>query len=426
MAPLEMRITGNGMANIAKSKIENDFEFIVGDRHYDCPWFVADFVSPVVGRLHSFDPSVHEFSIDIEDPEEHMGKFLALGFGSTLELCEGNFPIYRTICRVLGNQEVYKMLIDRFEVTVTIANVFARLHDCDFFSLSPQPLIEFAASHFFELTSSTSLDLPLRTFVEILSHPSLQLATEDSLYDIISLRFEVDAEYVALIEYMRIEYLSADRISALIHWLSNHFDQFNLGVWTSLSNRLKCQPAGLAPNPRVKCRGVLHELKRDSPFQGIIASLTHRYGGNVDDRGIVTVSGTADRGCNTQYAAKNAVDFSTTNGFYSGNESNDQSICYNFNNRLVRPTHYSVNSFQSHYLRSWVVEGSIDSVRWIELDRHEGDPLMNSSHQIGTFALPVHQEAYYQFIRLRQTSKNAAGYGYLGITALELFGYLIE
>jgi hypothetical protein len=161
MKPLELRLTGNGMGNIPKSKIENDFEFIVGDRHYSCPWFVADFVSPVVGQLHSFDLSVREFYLDIGDAEDYFVKLISLGYASILEVSESGFSCFRRICCALGNREVYDMLIDGFEVGVTISNVFSRLHDCDFFNLSPQALIEFVGSHFYELTSSISFAVPL-------------------------------------------------------------------------------------------------------------------------------------------------------------------------------------------------------------------------------------------------------------------------
>jgi hypothetical protein len=424
MKPLEVKLTGNGMANIPKSKSKNDFEFIVGNNRYGCPWFVADFISPMVGQLHSSDPSVDEFHIDIGDAEEHFENFLTLGFGSTLDVSESDFSKYRRICCALGNREVYDMLIDRFEVAVTISNVFSHIHDCDFFNLSRQPLIEFVASHFFELPTSASFDLPIQTFIEILSHPSLQLATEDSLYDIIASRFETDADYFALVEYIRFEYFSVDRISALILWISNHFNQFNFGIWTHLSNRLKYQLQGVSPNPRVRCEGVLHELKRDTPLVGIIASLTHRYSSNVHDRGIVAVSGTVNSD-SASYAAKNAADLNTNSYFHSKGEAN-QWICYDFKNRRVRPTHYSINSWGDYFLRSWVVEGSSDNAKWTELDGHEADPEMCANHRIGTFAIPIFPDVDYQFIRLRQTGKNADGHDYLIITGFELFGYLID
>jgi hypothetical protein len=426
MKPLELKLTGNGMANIPKSKIENDFEFIIRDHRYGCPWFVADFVSPFVGHLHSFDPSVHEFHIDIKDDEEHFVKFLSLGFGSSLEVNENNFPNYRQICCALGNQEVCETLIDRFEVAVPISNIFSSLHHRDFFNLSRQTLIEFAASHLFELSSSmeTLLNVPLQTLIEIVSHPSLRLATEDSLYDIISSRFEADADNFVLVEYIRLEYLSVDRISALIPWISNNFDQFNFGIWTTLSNRLRYQLTGLSPNPRLKSQGVLHELNPNTPLVGIIASLTHRYGGNVHDRGIVNVSGTVYSGDAT-YAAKNAADLSTTSFFQSKNEPN-QWICYDFKDRRVRPTHYSINSYSGYYIRSWIVEGSIDNANWIPLDRHEGDPKIDLNHRTGTFAIPILEDVDYKFIRLRHTGRTADGTDYLIITGFELFGYLIE
>jgi hypothetical protein len=165
-------------------------------------------------------------------------------------------------------------------------------------------------------------------------------------------------------------------------------------------------------------------MKIESPLGGIIASLTHRYGGNVHDRGIVTVSGTVYDG-NSGNAAKNVLDLSTDSRFCSKMEPN-QWICYNFNDRRVRPTHYSINSWSSHYLRSWVLEGSIDNSNWKELDRHEGDPVMNSNHPIRAFTVPVFQEVDYRFIRLRQTGKNTAGNDHLIVTGFEVFGYLIE
>jgi hypothetical protein len=84
------------MANIAASKKENNFTFIVGATRYDCPWFVADFISPRVGRLHAADPTMQEFVIGTSDAHGDFRDFLSLGRGSAVSLTSVNRPFLRT------------------------------------------------------------------------------------------------------------------------------------------------------------------------------------------------------------------------------------------------------------------------------------------------------------------------------------------
>jgi hypothetical protein len=91
----------------------------------------------------------------------------------------------------------------------------------------------------------------------------------------------------------------------------------------------------------------------------------------------------------------------------------------------VQLTYYSIHP-QSHnfYLRSWIVESSLDGSNWSVLNRRENNDEMTSAHPIGTFTVSQSNES--RFIRLRQIGKNAAGNDYLILYAFELFGQLIE
>jgi hypothetical protein len=159
----------------------------------------------------------------------------------------------------------------------------------------------------------------------------------------------------------------------------------------------------------------------DRPLCGIISYLTSKHCGNVQDKGIVNVSGSTT---DYSYFAKNAVDLLSTHYFQSRNEPN-QWLCYDFKNRKIRPTHYSIHAHSSNwYLRSWIFEGSMDGSRWIELDCYTNDQTTNSNHPIGTFSNSRDCEC--QFVRLRQTGVSASGYHHLVLYALEIFGDLIE
>jgi hypothetical protein len=165
-------------------------------------------------------------------------------------------------------------------------------------------------------------------------------------------------------------------------------------------------------------------MKSESPFEGMIAGLTSKHGGNVCDRGIVAISGSIynDSASN---AARNAADLTNTSNYFNSKCESNQWLCYDFKNRKVRLTHYSIHPHSSSYcLRSWIVEGSLDGSKWFVLDRRENNDEMTSSHPIGIFTVSQSDES--RFIRLRQLGKNAGGNDHLTLYAFELFGQLIE
>jgi hypothetical protein len=79
MGEKELNITARGLRNLNKSMIKNDFTFIVGDHHYHCPWFLAEFLSHRVSQLGSVDITMNEFVIETQDPETLFESILSLG-----------------------------------------------------------------------------------------------------------------------------------------------------------------------------------------------------------------------------------------------------------------------------------------------------------------------------------------------------------
>jgi hypothetical protein len=265
------------------------------------------------------------------------------------------------------------------------------------------------------------------------------------------IRFQLESKshFIELFSFVRFEYLSIDSIEDFISWSCEYFARFeqflSKDVWIAICCRLclsvdvesQSQSSSPSHNPRY-CDQSLHFIRQsdssqscdkslhfvpqsDSPLCGIISYLTSQHGGNISDRGIVNVSGSTT--FDSRYPAKNAVDLLSTSYFHSQNEPN-QWLCYDFKNRKIRPTHYSIHAYSNHYLRSWIFEGSIDGSIWIELDRHTDDQTTNSNHPIGTCSISNPCEC--QFVRLRQTGVTACGSHYLILHAMEIFGDLIE
>jgi hypothetical protein len=91
----------------------------------------------------------------------------------------------------------------------------------------------------------------------------------------------------------------------------------------------------------------------------------------------------------------------------------------------VIPTDYTITS---QWLKSWVVESSLDGGNWIEIDRNTDNSAFTRSEweaaKRATFT--VSNRAGGRFIRLTMTGENHGGNNRLSVYGFELFGTLVE
>jgi hypothetical protein len=116
-----------------------------------------------------------------------------------------------------------------------------------------------------------------------------------------------------------------------------------------------------------------------------------RYGGNVHDRTVVEVTGSRPASRELNDTTGNAVDLGTDSSYFWSADEKGQSICLNFREMKMRPTHYSFQSNgdvrNAYHLRSWVVEGSQDGSPWTVIDCREENNDLNHSDAGCTFAV---------------------------------------
>jgi hypothetical protein len=229
------------------------------------------------------------------------------------------------------------------------------------------------------------------------------LANEDSLLDFLcGLAFD---SQTLLMRYVRSEYLSCEKMEIFLGFLFSHSNVDPLS-WLSLSGRL------LLP---VWVDQVDFPLKEANSLDGIISYLTKKHGGNVHEKGIVTITSKSVRGPSD--APKNVADL--TSGTLSCSKSGEpgQWICWDFHEVRVRPTHYTLWAWQ---LKSWVVEGSLDGENWTEIDRETNNQDFEGCWSKVSFTVSKPVES--RFIRLTQTDKNYFGNYGLPLCAVEFFG----
>jgi hypothetical protein len=171
----------------------------------------------------------------------------------------------------------------------------------------------------------------------------------------------------------------------------------------------------------------VEQLKRDScswkpnlKLEGIISYLTKKHGGNVREKGIVTITSNAVAR-NADCGPKNVGDLTSNSPFCSRGEPGEW-VCWDFRKMRVRPTHYTLRTPE---LRSWVVEGSQDGESWTELDRQRNNQdFKTGAKQTSSFAVSNSPEC--RFIRLTQTARNHLNSDHLFFCAVEFFGTLCE
>jgi hypothetical protein len=183
--------------------------------------------------------------------------------------------------------------------------------------------------------------------------------------------------------------------------------------------------------------------------EGIIAHLTKKCDGNVQDQHAVDVtSGSFTKetaGANPHSgaydnrpsnAAKNVADLEAGSIFHSAYRRKEEDIqhtrnnwlCYDFKKTRIVPTHYTIRtngvSVGGAHLKSWLVETSVDGKSWQEVAREEDNTQFTSGYFTVTFAVACGEEC--RFIRLVNIGRNHFGDDQLNVSAWEIFGALVE
>jgi hypothetical protein len=418
----QIALTAQGMRNLVIRRSKEDFIFAVGDTTYGCPSFVAEFLSGRVTEQLLADATMRELQISAMDADKIFTKVLLLGSGCSVEVEEWEKPLFIGVCGELRNRELFELIFGRLDSEPTIDTVFDRL---SLFTAQQSDIsreISFIASHFHEFPSSRLFSLDLPTLHEILYHPSLRLESDDRLCIDLLKQTEFDCDYFSLFGFVRFEFVSPSVISAFIDRLNGSFEYFDFSIWSALQNRLI--PSTHPTTRDLLMHPVVCPFVSRLPFDGIIAYLTNKCGGNVHDHEVVLV--TSNRTRKDQHKAENVVELDSNNGFWS-DDLPGQFLCYDFVKCKVSVTHYSIRSHSpanEAHPRNWVVEGSDDGLRWTMLDSRRDDTHLNGGNKVWTYS--VDQSTPFEMIRIRSTGvSQMRQIKCLGFVAFELFGTLL-
>jgi hypothetical protein len=410
--------------DIPHQGIDSDFCFVVGSEELSCSRLVADFLSPRVKWSHWVDPTTEMYVIDTVASKSQFESFLALGHGSSLTVDFAEASVYLALAEELGNRELCQAIQSQLSPDLYFSKILGQAVDPTFLDMQSESSISLLASSFWRLPRETLDALPVPILFQILDHPSLQISSENHLYDFISSRAPSDPTFFGLFRFVRFEYLSADCITHFISMSARNFERLDAGSWSALCSRLALDNS--ITNPTIGFREV-HCPLGPARLNGIIRYLSHAHGGNFVEKGIVTITSKSVEDY-LRNSPKHVLDYKSFSYFHSWDQPN-QWICLDFGERRVRPTNYAIRRveyFQGDgtHLKSWIVESSLDGEDWAEIDRRTDNYDLCQDSPVVAF--DVSNSAECRFIRLTQIGENHNGDDHLSISAFELFGTLLE
>lgn len=304
--------------------------------------------------------------------------------------------------------------------------------------------IDYIASNFYKFNKEEIDDLsklPKYLLLSIVSSPELKLLNEDSLYEFIKNIFggeinSLDNEMINdFYEIIEIQNLSFDNFVEMIETLNKN--NITRVIWIKLkhiliSNFKQNFKEIIKPSRYMEIGHLIEYKGNDSgAFRGIISYLKGKCGGNSSNDNEFNITSSSVNGMS--YQSKNAIDFENIESYFCTKNEQNAWIKYDFKDRKVHPTHYSIRTKNGGkgncHLQNWIIEGSNTDRDddWKKLDSRNNVTLLDEASRIHTFNIQEKPDSkeFFRYLRLRQTAKNAHSDYFLTLSALEYFGTII-
>lgn len=460
MSKKSVILSSKGLKNIVNQ--EEEFVFIFGERELHMNNIFAEFLSPLVSHLHHFDPTIDIFHYNFEQKrmkalitelftDETLFYLRELSSGSSIEIDSNNARKILQISIFLCNDELYTAMDNLYpqETDLIINDIDQILQELEIFEetnkiinnnkfLNSQSyskritnIASFLSKNVESIEYTKFRNLSKKTLFSIISNEEIRFDKEDNLIEFIFDIFSNDDEneeepdIISFFEKDEFDKISENKFIEFI--LKLNPEKITHTLWNKICYRF-CHYKK-EPNKNLDVKNFLFDGNEKHRFEGIISHLSKECGGNVHDKNVVEI--TASSIYMNKYLAKYASYFNDNNHLFFSDNNENSWLLYDFKNRKVRPTDYTIRSRprskDNDHPRSWIIEGSNDKVHWKTLDSHKDVDYLCEKNLSRTFKIQENLEPdkFFQYLRIRQTGKNSRGNDYFGFEALEYFGSII-
>lgn len=423
----------------------NEFCFIFGGHEVRMSKIFADFISPLISRLHYSDPTLTTYEYPKDDSisdvftENVLQHFKRLSHGEQIEINEEEIIKLQKLSILLCNDELLNKLerlksksfnleyaIDFF-VSQDYLNKFGNYKTIDLTNF-----IEEISRNFYSISKEKLKKLPLTVLYSIISHPDLRVTDEDSLFIFINEIFEFNQQFDKLNEIDITSFYDEVQFENLSSKLFQEFfdsfdiDQMTRSLWFKIKNCFFLQSKNFNLT-RYTSDKIEYKRKKES-FNGIINQFIKECNGDLSSK--VKVTSSSININHPERLDKYVLEFDNKLNFFQSSNIENSWLKYDFLNRKISLSSYSIKTRTDegegwHHLTNWVLEGSNsdNDNDWMILDVRENFKLLDGAGLFHNFKVNGdHKNEFFRYIRIRQTGLNSAGYNYLTVKAIEFFG----
>jgi hypothetical protein len=157
--------------------------------------------------------------------------------GGCIAVDSGHRPNVLAICVALWNSELSQYVYPELDNDVTMGNVVDHLRFLSATRCDISAQLEFIALHCYDLLYHRDIlnVLPLLVVYDIISHGSLRIDWQNSLWGFFSKGIKPNREIFCLLEFVRLECSSVDVLNDVFDLFSGHFSEINASIVSSSS-----------------------------------------------------------------------------------------------------------------------------------------------------------------------------------------------
>jgi hypothetical protein len=179
---IHLQLSAAGLRNVTSTIYEKTFQFIAGGRSYYCTPFVADFLSPLIGRTRNTDPFLNAYVVSTPDPLNEFGYFASICEGHGIDIPSSVRPFLLAVCRELDNWELIDILLSS-DTTLCSDNAVIRFELKRSCCLNCEAEVEFICKHISELWDSIQEILNIEYIFNILESDFLEIGSEKLAFE---------------------------------------------------------------------------------------------------------------------------------------------------------------------------------------------------------------------------------------------------
>ena len=193
-----LSLSTKGLNKLKNDLNDQNFKFIINNQEeYLCPKILADFLSPLIFKIHQIDPTLLFFNLKINNYEKYFfQKIIDLLYGNEIEFKEEEKLLLFEISKILGNIEILNNYINQIPQNITKENIIKIINEKNSLNLSIENEILYLSKNFYLFKENQLKILNLEILKELFNNKSLKIENENNLFQLIqNIIFEKDEKY---------------------------------------------------------------------------------------------------------------------------------------------------------------------------------------------------------------------------------------